>query len=316
MPPAGKRALVQPHASLGRMLSVVRRNGDEMTKSAAITLAAILTVACGTAAAGDIHTELYGEGAVEGGAKPLYWDIYTADAGTGRSLIFLHGGGCRRGSRTNAGLVDLAVRLAQDGITVLSPDYRLLQDDPKPGPDALAMMAKAATDIWLPRILASGSGDEEAQTILQGRITACAAAAEDALAAWRTLRARAVELGLDPDRIALGGSSAGAFAALVAAYELATDDERPAAVVSLWGAAPGLPFTQGGPPLWALHGADDRIVTLAAAEKTASRARQANVLAVLRVQQEAGHGWSEVDLYKTATDDKTHYQSLLDFLKR
>lgn len=316
MLPAGKRALVQPHASLGRMFYGVRRNGDEMIKSAAITLAAILTTACSTAAADEMRTELYGEGAVEGGMKPLYWDIYTADAGTGRSLIFLHGGGCRRGSRTNAGLVDLAARLAQDGIAVVSSDYRLLQDDPKPGPDALAMMAKAATDIWLPRILASGSSDEEAQTILQGRITACAAAAEDALAAWRTLRSRAPELGLEPDRIALGGSSAGAFAALVAAYELASDGERPAAVVSLWGAAPGLPFTHGGPPLWALHGADDRIVTLAAAEKTASRARQADVVAMLRVQQDAGHGWSEVDLYETAKDEKTHYQSLLDFLKR
>ena len=286
-------------------------------KLAAIATASILTVACGTATAGEMRTELYGEGAVKGGVKPLYWDIYTAAAGNeGRSLIFLHGGGCRRGSRTNAGLVDLAARLAQDGITVVSPDYRLLQDDPKPGPEALAMMAEAATDIWLPRILASGNSDQEAQAILQGRITACAAAAEDALTAWRILRGRAPELGLDPESIALGGSSAGAFAALVAAYELATDDERPAAVVSLWGAAPGLPFTHGGPPLWALHGADDAIVTLTAAEKTASRARQSNVLVVLHVQQEAGHGWSEVDLYGKAPDDRTHYQSLLDFLKR
>ena len=300
----------------GRMLSRARRKGEERMKLAAITMAGILTVACGAATAGEIRTELYGEGAVEGGVKPLYWDIYTAYAGTGRSLIILHGGGCRRGSRTNAGLVDLALRLAQDGITVVSPDYRLLQDAPTPGPDAVALMAEAATEIWLPRILAGGSSDGEAQAILQGRITACAAAAEDALTAWRVLRGRAPELGLDPESIALGGSSAGAFAALVAAYELATDDQRPAAVVSLWGAAPGLPFTHGGPPLWALHGADDSIVTLAAAEKTASRARQANVLAMLHVQQEAGHGWSEVDLYGTAPDDRTHYQSMLDFLKR
>ena len=233
----------------GRMLTRVRHKGEEIMKCAAITMIGILTAACGTAAAGEIRTELYGAGTIEGGVKSLYWDIYTADAGTdGRSIIFLHGGGCRRGSRTNPGLVDMAVRLAQDGITVVSPDYRLLEDDPQPGPEAEARMAEAASEIWLPRILAGGSSGEEAQAILQGRITACAAAAEDALAAWRALRGRASELGLDPEGIALGGSSAGAFAALVAAYELAADDQRPAAVVSLWGAAPGLAFTHGGPP--------------------------------------------------------------------
>ena len=176
-------------------------------------------------------------------------------------------------------------------------------------------MEDAASEIWLPRILASGKSGEEAQAILRDRVIACAAAAEDALAAWRALRRRAPDLGLDPQRIALGGQSAGALAVLVAAYGLAADGEQPAAVVSLWGAAPGLAFTQGGPPLWAIHGADDSIVTLAAAKKTASRARRANIFAMLHVQQEAGHGWREVDLFAVGPGGKTRYESLLEFLQ-
>ena len=287
-----------------------------MSKFAKIMSVAALTGACISATAGEIHTEIYAEGATGEGSKVLYWDIYAAvPPSEGQALVLLHGGGCRSGSRTDPHLVELAQQLALDGITVVSPDYRLLVDNPAPEPGSIASMAEAATDIWLPRIEASGNSGEAAQAILQSRVAACAAAAEDALEALRTLRNRAPELGLDPERIALGGSSAGAIASLVAAYELASDDERPWAVISLWGAAPGLPFTHGGPPLWTLHGAEDSIVTLAAATTTANRARQANVWATLNVQQNAGHGWSEVDLLETGPDGKTHYQSLLDFLR-
>ncbi len=300
----------------GSMQNISWRQGNVMIRCAAIALVGILTGACETASAGEIHTELYGEGALKNGAKTLYWDIYVADNGNeGRALILLHGGGCHRGSRSDPHLVDLALQLARDGVTVVSPDYRLQSDDPAPKPYAVAMMAEAASDIWLPRFLASASSNEEALANLQDRVAACAAAAEDALMALRALRNQASQLGLDPDRIAIGGSSAGAIAALVAAYELASDDERPAAVVSLWGAAPGLAFTHGGPPMWALHGADDAIVTLAVAEETASRARRANVFARLHVQQDAGHGWREVDILEQAPGGETHYQALLEFLQ-
>lgn len=287
-----------------------------MTNCAALAFAAALLLPCPTIAGGEIRTEAYGEGAVSGGSRALYWDIYAAEAGSGgQALVFLHGGGCQRGSRSNPGLVDLAMRLAQDGITVVSPDYRLLKDNPLPRQESITKMAGAASEIWRPRLEATEQGMEASAIRLQDRITACAAAAEDALNAWRTLKRRAPEFGLDPERIALGGSSAGAIASFVAAYELAGEDERPAAFVSLWGAAPGLDFTSGGPPLWALHGADDSIVTLASAEKTASRARHANVFAMLHVQQDGGHGWREVDLFEVAPGGKTRYDSLLEFLQ-
>ena len=287
-----------------------------MNKCAAITLLGVLVGAGTAATADDVRTEIYAEGARTGGPKALYWDIYTAEAGgEGRALVLLHGGGCRDGSRNDRRLVELAQQLAQDGITVVCPDYRLLADNPSPRPYSVASMAEAASEIWLPDILASGNSGAAAQEILQTRVTACAAAAEDALAAWRAVRDRAPELGLDPERIALGGSSAGALASLVAAYELAADQERPYAVVTLRGAAPGLAFTYGGPPLWALHGAEDTVVPLAAARKTVSRARRANVRATLRVQPAAGHSWTEMDLFELRPDGKTHYQLLLDFLR-
>ena len=287
-----------------------------MKNCAAIALAAALLLPCSAIAAGEIRTEAYGEGAVAGGSRTLYWDIYAAEAGPGgRAIVLLHGGGCYRGSRADPHLVELAVRLAQDGITVVSPDYRLLGDNPLPGRESLEKMANAASEIWLPRMDARAQSSEAAQAMLQERVTACAAAAEDALYAWRTLRSRAPQFGLDPDRIALGGASAGAIASFVAAYALAPENDHPAAVVSLWGAAPGLDFTSGGPPLWALHGADDSIVTLASAEKTASRARHANVFAMLHVQQDGGHGWREVDLFAVGPGGKTRYDSMLEFLQ-
>ena len=127
-----------------------------MNKCAAITLLGVLVGAGTAATADDVRTEIYGEGATTGGPKTLYWDIYTAEAGgEGRALVLLHGGGCRDGSRNDRRLVELAQQLAQDGITVVSPDYRLLADSPSPGPYSVASMAEAASEIWLPDILAT-----------------------------------------------------------------------------------------------------------------------------------------------------------------
>ncbi|WP_189654639.1 alpha/beta hydrolase [Paracoccus mutanolyticus] len=58
---------------------------------------------------------------------------------------------------------------------------------------------------------------------------------EDVLAAAHFLQSRAGELGLVPDRLALGGRSAGAFLAVSAALSMVQEGNAPAAVVDFYG---------------------------------------------------------------------------------
>lgn len=60
-------------------------------------------------------------------------------------------------------------------------------------------------------------------------------AREQAVAAWRWARSHAADLGLDADRIALGGDSAGANLALAAALVLRNAGERPDALLLNYG---------------------------------------------------------------------------------
>jgi acetyl esterase/lipase len=108
------------------------------------------------------------------GARPLELDLYLpADAGPAPVVVFLHGGGWRLGSRHTAG-----------------PAYR--GADPTPFERvAQAGVAVASVDYRL-----SGEAVWPAQL-------------HDAKAAVRWLRSRAAELGVDGDRVASWGESAG-----------------------------------------------------------------------------------------------------------
>jgi acetyl esterase/lipase len=121
-----------------------------------------------------------------GGARPLELDLYLPpDDALAPVVVFLHGGGWRLGSRHAAG-----------------PAYR--GADPTPFEQvARAGIAVASIDYRL-----SGEAVWPAQL-------------HDAKAAVRWLRARAAELGIDPDRIASWGESAGGH--LAELLGLATD---------------------------------------------------------------------------------------------
>jgi acetyl esterase/lipase len=105
----------------------------------------------------------------------------------------------------------------------------------------------------------------------------------DARQAVGWLLANAGSHRLDPSRIAIGGSSAGAITSLFLAY---TDVERRsgdgsevAIVLDLWG---GLynsvnEMTAGEPPLAILHGTEDPIVPFSEAEKLRSRAEAVDI---------------------------------------
>jgi acetyl esterase/lipase len=127
-----------------------------------------------------------------GSAQSLKLDLYqpTGDAVTARpAIVWVHGGSFKSGSKTSPELVDEATTFAKKGFVNISIDYRL---DPN-GCSAGAPSAQCVTAIqW---------------------------AKEDAQAAVRWLRKNATTYKVDADRIAIGGSSAGAITALNVGYD-------------------------------------------------------------------------------------------------
>ncbi len=107
------------------------------------------------------------------------------------ALVVVHSGGFKVGSKTNGVSVDLANRFARKGYVVISINYRLL----------------AFTDCGsLGGLISDASGCKYATM----------AATSDGQAAVRWLRANADTYGIDSNRIAMMGDSAGALMSILA----------------------------------------------------------------------------------------------------
>jgi len=138
----------------------------------------------------------------------LRLDMYqpTGDTVTSRpAIVWVHGGSFCCGSKTSPELVDQAMAFSKKGYLNVSIDYRL----ESPG--------------------CTGSFSNCAAAIQE--------AATDAQTAVRFLRTNAATYGIDPNRIAIGGSSAGAITALNVGYSSSEDPSASVrAAVSLSGA--------------------------------------------------------------------------------
>lgn len=133
---------------------------------------------------------VYGSAVKQDGTPvSLYADVYrpTGDTATARPLvIWIHGGSFKSGSRTSAELVDLANVLGRKGYVGASISYRL-----------------------------SANG---CTVIDAACVESIVDATEDAQAAVRFFRQNAATYGVDPDRIAVWGTSAGAITAMNVGY--------------------------------------------------------------------------------------------------
>ncbi|MFD2719500.1 alpha/beta hydrolase fold domain-containing protein [Hymenobacter monticola] len=198
-----------------------------------------------------------------GGTQTLLMDIYqpTGDASPERPvIIFAHGGGFVAGSRTDAYMVKVCTQFAKLGYVTASIEYRLgfpITGFPPPARDTVGV----------------------AQAAIRGM--------QDLRAAVRFFRADAAGANLyraSASRIAVGGSSAGAFAALEVGYlDKASEvpayvglaalggiegtsgnpgyNSFPLAVLNLSGATeqPGV-IEPGNAPLYSAHGTSDATV--------------------------------------------------------
>jgi acetyl esterase/lipase len=201
---------------------------------------------------------------ISGQTITLKLDVYSppaSDAVTSRpAIVWVHGGSFSGGNKTSPELVDESNTFAKEGFVNASIDYRL------------------------------ESGGCSAGGVTQECITAIQEAEQDAQTAVRFLRTHAATYGIDPTRIAIGGSSAGAITALNVGY---ASSENPAskvrAAVSLSGANLLSNIGAGDAPALLFHGTSDPLVPYQWAVNTTNQAKAANLQVFLETWQGAGH---------------------------
>jgi len=221
----------------------------------------------------------------------LRLDMYqpTGDTITSRpAIVWVHGGSFCCGSRTSPELVDEATTFSKEGYLNVSIDYRL----ESPG--------------------CSGS--------FSNCVAAIQEAAADAQTAVRFLRSNAATYGIDPNRIAIGGSSAGAITALNVGYSSSEDPSaRVRAAVALSGAQLVVgTVSPGDAPALDFHCTTDPLVPYQLAQNTINAAEAQGLDAFLEswdgtchvpygehrqqiLDQSRNFLWWEMDLAHAAT---------------
>lgn len=204
---------------------------------------------------------------IDGTQQTLLLDLYqpTGDTVAKRpAIVWVHGGGFKNGDKTSPEIVDQADAFARRGFVNVSISYRLTKG------------CAPFTDECI-------RGIEMAY--------------HDAQAAVRWLRANAATYRIDPNRIAIGGSSAGG----ITAYNVAYGSENPgtsgnpgysskvAAAVSLSGASLTTTVDPGEPPTLDFHGDEDGVVPMSWSDATLDQARKAKVIAERVVWKGDGH---------------------------
>ena len=192
----------------------------------------------------------------------LQLDLYqpAGDTVTSRpAIVWVHGGSFCCGDKTSPELVDEATTFSKEGYVNVSIDYRL----ESPG--------------------------------CSGTFSNCGAAiqeaAADAQTAVRFLRMNAATYGIDPNRIAIGGSSAGAITALNVGYSSSEDPSaRVRAAVSLSGAQLGVgTISPGDAPAIDFHCTTDPLVPYQWAVNTINAAKAQGLDAFLESWNETCH---------------------------
>lgn len=214
---------------------------------------------------------------LQGNPVALRLDMYrpAGDTQTRRpAVVWIHGGGFTSGNKTSPDVVDASRHFAQHGYVAVSISYRLLAP---PG--------------------CSGAPSQTACT------TAALEAKHDAQAAVRWLRANATTYGIDPARIGVAGTSAGAITATLVGLNSeevgnSGNPGQPSSVrgfVSFAGGLPGGMFASAGDAFGLLfHGTADGVVSPEWSKITAARMLEAGVPAWLQLLEGGGHvAWSQ-----------------------
>ena len=213
--------------------------------------------------------------------RPLFLDVYEPEGDSLSKrpvMIAIHGGGFLFGDKSE--MTNLCREFAARGYACFSINYRLVPDDP-PGT----------------------SQDQYARTVM--------AAVEDAHQATKWILANAAKYDIDPGRLFIGGSSAGAVTSMLLAYNPGIKGPRFRAVADMWGTMGTRVgwLKKGGPPLLIIHGKEDDTITVSAAKEIDARARQTGLPHETFLIDGMGHG---VPL-NLEVNGQTLLQHLVDF---
>lgn len=177
--------------------------------------------------------------------EELDLDIYTPDSDpeTERAtLIYVHGGGFQEGERNSVDIQKFCTRIAEHGYVVASISYRLTLKDKE--------------------------GAFGCDCPVEDKMNTFYAAVEDLQDATFFLIQNRHEFGIDPQKIIIAGSSAGAETVLNTAYQppycydLPSGPVSYAGVISMAGAIPDttVMFDDSAIPSLLFHGTDDKLV--------------------------------------------------------
>lgn len=213
--------------------------------------------------------QVYGSAVAQDGTPTtLRYDLRepTGDDAELRPLvIFIHGGSFMAGARTSPEIVDQATDLSRKGYVTASISYRL---------------------------------SERGCTVIDAAcVESIVDATEDAQAAVRYFRANAAAHRIDPDRIAVAGTSAGAITALNVGYGAVVPgnsgtpgpSSEVRAAVSLSGARLIGACDEDDAPALLFHGTSDFLVPYAWAENTITCARDGGSWSHMTTWQGEGH---------------------------
>lgn len=248
----------------------------------------------------------YGEGPTRTGTIPLFLDIYQPSLSCSRlrpTTLYVHGGGFVGGSRQGTNVEAIARELAPLGINLISIQYRLQGDAPRISAEFAAFEA-----------------DYQAIATTQpaAQVMAFVAAVEDAVRAMRWMQSNAAQYCIDPNRIAVWGSSAGAVTVLHVAYTLdayGISRPSPKVVVDYWGSLfRASDLKANAVPLFVLHGTADPTVPYTAALSLTGRATEVGVPFTFYTVTGGGHGFQDTGFFDLKVDGQSIAKRSADFV--
>lgn len=192
----------------------------------------------------EIENITYGTAKSGDTTMPLLLDVYRPVASAQLpnklpAMIFAFGGGWRKGSKDTKYIRDFCEYFAERGYVAISIQYRIAKDNPPPQPGPAPN--PEANDLY--RLMN--------------------AAFQDTCDAVRWVRTNAAKYNIDPNRIGVGGVSAGAVNALSVGFcddNITGPGAEVAAVISLMGAVGANHIDKNDPPVFIAHGTSDNVV--------------------------------------------------------